>query len=171
MTLTSKAAPNIVMSHLKSENVDITKRMFGVQWDTDFVIKTTEDNNVSTIIKVHKDVLTANSLYFNGMFAANMKEANENVMMVPENSKIMNELLRFIYTGDIKFTHANAIELAFAAEKYQLEGMKQKCFNHIIGFLTTANVLQTLIDVDCITGAETVKNKCIQLIIRYEVIY
>lgn len=86
---------------------------------------------------------------------------------MPEDFVIMKEFLRFIYTGGkIENLSAIANELAFAAEKYQLDELKELCFDTIIETLSTENVLQTLLAADRLTYSEKLKAKCIKLVAR-----
>lgn len=105
---------------------------------------------------------------FYGMLTADMKESRSNVVKVPEDSIVMKEVLRFIYTGDdAENLSSIANELVFAAEKYQLEDLKQMCFASIINTLSTENVLQALLATDLLTKSEKLKSKCIEMIVRY----
>lgn len=130
----------------------------------DFDLQTSDGK----VLKAHKNVLAVGSPFFYGMLTTAMKETEENVAKVTEDSVIMREVLRFIYTGNkVENLGAIACVLVFAAEKYQLDPLKKMCFANITESLNTENVLQALLDTDSLTDSETLKGKCIKMIARY----
>lgn len=121
----------------------------------DFDVET-EDKKV---LKAHKSVLAVSSPFFFGLLNTKMKEK--------EDSVVMREVLRFIYSNEVENLSAIVNELVFAAEKYQLEGLKELCVDSIIEALNTENVFQSLMAADRLTKAEELKKKCVGMIVRY----
>lgn len=130
---------------------------------TDFKIET----STNQVIKVHRCILAASSPFFYAMLATKMKENESNVAKLTEEYAVIKEVMRFIYTGEVEDLSTMANELVFAAEKYQLDDLKQMCIAHIEQTLCTENVLQSLIAADYLTNSETLKANCIEAITRY----
>lgn len=140
------------------------KRMLDAELFADFDMETSDKK----VIKAHKGVLASRSPVFYGMLSSGMKETKYNIVKVPEDSVVMEEVLRFIYgANEVKNMNAIACKLAFAAEKYQLDELKKLCLAHIIKNLSTENVLQALLAADRLTGSEKLKVKCIGMIAWY----
>lgn len=125
--------------HLKLTN-DFEK-MFNEALFTDFELKTKDGMK----LKAHKAVLVARSPVFEKMLQHDMKEANEGITDVPDfESLVMKEVLRYMYCNEIRGLEKIAHELIFAAEKYQLEELKEACIDEIIHSLSAENVLKSL---------------------------
>lgn len=78
--------------------------------------------------KCHKVILAAMSPVFDRMFEADMKEADTGVVDIPDISpKIIDMLLTFIYTGELKETVEDMGDLLYASTKYQVSEMIAKC--------------------------------------------
>lgn len=78
--------------------------------------------------KVHKSILAVRSPVFHAMFHQNLSEKNKNVVDVPDiEPAAFKEMLRFIYTGNVKNMKIMAFDLLRAADKYQLEELKTLC--------------------------------------------
>lgn len=96
-----------------------------------------------------------------------MQEAAKGSADVPDfNSIVMKEVLRFIYCNSVENLEVIAGELIYAAEKYQLEGLKEICLNFIMPSVSIGNVLDFLIISDQISKADKLFDKCIDLTIR-----
>jgi speckle-type POZ protein len=78
---------------------------------------------------------------------------------------VFKELLQFIYTGQCKFEDM-AEELLFAADKYQLDGLKGMCENHLLVNLNVDNAIRLLILSD-MHQSSILKEHAIYLIARF----
>jgi hypothetical protein len=75
----------------------------------------------------HKAVLGARSETFAAMFRVGFKENAENKVVVQEmDSRIMDLLLRFVYTGRLP-PNSISIDLLKAADMYMVSGLKTTC--------------------------------------------
>jgi speckle-type POZ protein len=120
---------------------DISK-MFDDENLADFKLKT----NDNEVLNAHKFILAARSPVFYGMMTQEMKEAKEGIADVPDfDSKIMREVLRFIYCNEVEDLNEVAGDLIVAADKYQIDKLVEICIQNIIESLSTENVLQYLV--------------------------
>lgn len=130
---------------------------------TDFELRTSD----GAVLRTHKVILATRSPMFSKMLSIDMQEAAKGSADVPDfNSIVMKEVLRFIYCNSVENLEVIAGELIYAAEKYQLEGLKEICLNFIMPSVSIGNVLDFLIISDQISKADKLFDKCIDLTIR-----
>ncbi|EDO43716.1 predicted protein [Nematostella vectensis] len=95
-----------------------------------------------TRFPAHKNVLAAGSSYFLGLFTTDMKEQNETEVNFEDfKSSTMDELLCYIYTGEVNLTETNAKDLVFAADYLLVGGLKRKGSEFLEDTLTPGNCL------------------------------
>jgi hypothetical protein len=81
----------------------------------------------NTDIAAHKTILTARSPVFAAMFQHQTKDNESGEVDVPDvTPAAFNKLLQFIYTADCQLEDS-AEELLMAADKYDIQGLKQFC--------------------------------------------
>jgi hypothetical protein len=121
------------------------------------------------VIPVHQAVLYLSSPVFAAMFEAEMNEVITNELKITEiEGKVVMEMLRFIYNGTIKNIHEIAKDLLYAAEKYELEGLKKKCIDSLSLHINLKNVFHILSLADRF-GSDVLLKNCIGLIrIQYK---
>ena len=94
---------------------------------------------------VHKAIIVSRSLWFKAAFEGGMKEQQENKVTISNyDYEIVREMLRFIYTGQVKGTEDFVDRLFDAAVFYQLDKLKAICLNILSDNLSLENVFQTL---------------------------
>jgi BTB/POZ domain len=76
----------------------------------------------------------------------------------------MREVLRFIYCGFVFDLDEMSQDLVFAAEKYELEGLKKICIDNMISMLSSANVLQFITIANSISNAERLLEDCMEVV-------
>jgi len=104
------------------------------QLTSDFANLFTSKMNADVIFKVqntdiaaHKSILTARSPVFAAMFQHQMKDNESGAVDVPDATPaVFNKLLQFIYTGECPLEDSTE-ELLMAADKYDIQGLKQFC--------------------------------------------
>jgi speckle-type POZ protein len=106
----------------------------------DFVFKV---ENVK--IPAHKAILAARSPVFDAMFQHNMKEKKMNETVITDvTPAAFKALLRFIYTGHCQ-VGLLAEQLFMAADKYDIEDLKQMCAKELRKKLTVDNAVRLLV--------------------------
>jgi BTB/POZ domain len=149
--------------HSTSEVEADLKAMFENEALSDFQIEA----NDGVMLQCHKVILAARSKVFFAMLMQDMSEASTGLVKIKDfDSKIMKEVLRFIYCNEINDLSENAWELIYAAEKYDLKGLKKMCFKSIIETLTYENVLKALLVAHQIEDSESLYVECLKMIIR-----
>lgn len=90
----------------------------------------------------HKNILAASSAYFLGLFTSDMKERHQSeVKLEGFSSFVMNDLLNYIYTGEVEITEENVKELVFAGDYLLIESLKDKGSMYLEETLSPSNCL------------------------------
>jgi len=111
-----------------------------------------------------KALLIARSQVFAAMFEHDMEESKHNRVEVKDvDSEVMDQMLRFIYTGKAPELERMAADLLAAADKYALERLKVMCEEALCNSLTVENVSEVLILAD-LHSAEQLKAQAIEFI-------
>ena len=93
----------------------------------------------------HKAILMSRSLVFRARFENAMKEKRQNTVHIFNfDSKVIQEMLHFIYTGEVKNINGLESGLLRAAEQYELESLKIKCANILSENLKVENACEML---------------------------
>ena len=93
----------------------------------------------------HKAILAGRSPVLEAMFSSNFKEGMGNKVEVKDIAPdIIEEMLRFIYSGEVWNLKEVAANLLVAAEKYQVTDLKNLCEESLCVNITLDNVLDTL---------------------------
>ena len=87
------------------------------------------------IFPVHRIVLAANSEYFYAMFTNGMKEANQEVIELKDESispNVLKIIMDSIYTGEFQVNEDNVFEVLAAADHLQVTTVVQKCCDFLL---------------------------------------
>lgn len=96
-------------------------------------------------LHAHRVILSAASPVFTAMFRHQMTEMQQGVIHIADMTYgAVKEMLRFIYTGNIKFIELYKEELLAAAEKYCLQRLKYECAEHLCNTIKLDNVVKYL---------------------------
>lgn len=115
-------------------------------------------------IPVHQTVLYSSSPVFEAMFEAEMLEVSTNQLTITDiDGKVVLEMLRFMYNGNVENIDSVAKELLYAAEKYELYKLKRKCVDSLSLNLNMKNVFQTMSLADRY-GSDILLRNCIGLV-------
>lgn len=94
----------------------------------------------------HKVFLATNSPVFKAMLTSNMKETNNNEIQIDDiEPEVMTEFLELIYTGKSSNLDKFAMDLFIAADKYQINSLKEICEEALISSLEIDNCLSLLL--------------------------
>ena len=98
----------------------------------------------------HQNILSARSPVFSAMLKNELKESESGKVSIKDvKQETMAEMLYFIYTGlvnETALTETNAVvELLFAADKYQLDALKDICQDKLRSILDAENAIEFLI--------------------------
>ena len=97
----------------------------------------------------HMAILAARSPVFMAMFQSNMKEKQTQTVNINDcKAGVVEEMLNFIYTGNVSSPAAISeimAELFEAADKYQLDLLKDVCEESLCSNLKVTNCLEYLV--------------------------
>lgn len=97
----------------------------------------------------HKIILSAQSPVFNAMFQSNMVESKKNEVMIEDiKPEVLKEMLHYLYTGKVEQMNEIENDLLYAANKYDIVGLKLMCFEALIRSMSTENVVDILVLAD-----------------------
>ena len=86
------------------------------------------------LFSVHRIVLPASSDYFHAMFAHGMKESNQEVIELKDESisaAALKIVLDSIYSGDLQVNDENVFDVLVAADHLQVTSVVQQCCDYL----------------------------------------
>ena len=92
--------------------------------------------------KAHKAVLAASSPFFLTLLESNMRESNEHLIKIEleeATASIMEDVLKYVYTGNVSVTEESAHNLIATADYLFLPGLKSLGCDFLKGILATEN--------------------------------
>ncbi|XP_065209111.1 speckle-type POZ protein B-like [Planococcus citri] len=112
----------------------------------------------------HKLILAARSSVFKAMFTNDMLESQKNNVTIDDiKQETFEEMLRYIYTGEMRNLDEWAFELFPAADKYDLKELKNACEELLLSKVSTDNVGKILLLAD-MHNAEELKANALRFI-------
>ncbi|XP_058792339.1 speckle-type POZ protein-like [Phymastichus coffea] len=100
-------------------------------------------------LHAHKSILTARSPIFAAMFEHDTMERQQNAVDIKDvEFNVLKEMLRFIYADRIEITDKSTSDLLIAADKYQIEGLKEHCVQLLSDNISVENVAEVLVIAD-----------------------
>ena len=102
-------------------------------------------NSGKQTIAANRLVLSCYSRYFEGMFKSKMKERYESVIEIQAvDGQTTKALIDFIYIGFITINNENVMLLLSGADYFQMQEVKQFCFEFLRSHVTSDNALNIL---------------------------
>lgn len=92
--------------------------------------------------KAHKAVLAAASPFFLTLLESNMRESNEHLIKIEleeATASIMQDVLKYVYTGNVSVTEESAHNQIATADYLFLPGLKSLACDFLKGILVTEN--------------------------------
>lgn len=96
----------------------------------------------------HQAILATRSPVFMAMFQSNMKEKDTKIVTIDDfKAEVVSEMLNFIYTGNVSDKDIGELgtELLAAADKYQLDLLKNICEERLCSKLKVTNCVEYLV--------------------------
>lgn len=100
------------------------------------------------IFSCHQVIISARSPVFRAMFQAKMKESESRKVTIEDiKPEIMAEMLYFLYTGLVKkdVSKDSVVDLLVAADKYQMDTLKNICQDKLYSVLNAENAIEFII--------------------------
>lgn len=105
------------------------KKLFERRESADARVKSSD----GAILCVHKLILATRSSVFRTMFDIDMTERETSCVEIKDfDSKVLFELFRFIYCGEVEINEEINLELLRAAKRYEVSELPQLCEKFII---------------------------------------
>jgi len=96
-------------------------------------------------ISGHRAIVAARCEPMKLLFQANMKDANEGEVEIPEiSADVFRAFLRFLYTGECNVDNSDAAELLLLSHRYQINSLATLCANKLSMTLNISNVCERL---------------------------
>ena len=98
------------------------------------------------IFHAHKNILATRSPVFAAMIKRGdiIENIKDSIIIDDTEPTVFKEVLRFTYTGNVERLKDMVFELAAAASKYRLDGLKVMCEIHLCKTMTKNNVIDIL---------------------------
>ena len=117
----------------------------------------------------HQIILATSSPVFCAMFQADMREKETRKVVIEDiKPEVIALMLQWIYSGWIDFFEKEPLEpleLLQAADKYQLDGLKELCEAKLCSILDVTNVIYLLVFGD-LHNATRLKNVALKMVAR-----
>ena len=110
----------------------------------DVILEVYSSGDDKARLKAHRNVLCAASPFFYNALNSDMKEKKEGVIRLEETSKaVMEEVLEYLYTGNVDINEHNAFDLLEAADYFLISSLKYLCCKGILQVLSLSNCIAT----------------------------
>ncbi|GBN04860.1 Kelch-like protein 17, partial [Araneus ventricosus] len=96
-----------------------------------------------TTFRIHRLVLAQRSIYFHTLFSYNLNQ--EKIVISNVDSKILDSILQYIYTGAITLDEKNLCDLLVTSDYLLLDDLLKICESFAIQNMTSTNCLPLLI--------------------------
>ena len=104
----------------------------------------TKDDKEQKEFKAHRNVLSTASPFFSKLLQSDMKENREGIVRFEEISgAVMEDVLEFIYTGNVELTEENSKDLIAAANYLLIPGLKHLSEQFLDRQISKTNCIST----------------------------
>jgi len=113
--------------------------------DVNLVVRSGDDAKKSKIaVPAHKFVLSICSPVFFAMFCGKMAEKSDSVDLPDCEYEGVLEMLRYMYSAEVKLNESNVMQVLYVAEKYMVKSLADECIDFLEERLDVGNVLWVL---------------------------
>ena len=156
------------MKNGETDLIDRLGRLFvsAIGSDIKFIVQGKE-------IPAHSVILHGSSPVFDAMFEHDMTEAsNRSVTVEDTEPDVFRQLLQYLYTGDAPdLEEEDMAELLFvAADKYQIDSLKDWCSSILINKIGVENVVR-LLAIAHLHSDEKMKKFCLCFVVRNRTVF
>ena len=140
--------------------------------DFEKLLKDSQFSDIKVVVDTqtfyaHKNILAARSRYFADKFASDINEVKESELCILHiSANVMQEILRFIYTGKIKMEQIPLTNLLNVADMFQLDGLMRICEEEIISNMCLENIAKIVIVIDQVSNVERLKDSVIEFLTK-----
>jgi speckle-type POZ protein len=117
----------------------------------------------STKLNAHQLILATRSPVFKAMLSHDMIEGNtQEVTILDVDPETFRLLLQYIYTSDVRpnsLYFKQVRDLIYAAEKYQLNELKNICFESLTKYISLGNISELAMLAHRYKAPESVRNQ------------
>ncbi|GBM16210.1 Speckle-type POZ protein [Araneus ventricosus] len=126
-----------------SNEVELLTRREGIPYDTKL-------QTATEAFSAHTDILSAQSPVFEAMFKTSMKETIKKCVQIDDvDAETLKRMLLFLYSATLEeLEWKDAMELFFAADKYQILSLKSRCTVLLMKSLDLSNCCVLLLLAD-----------------------
>lgn len=143
------------------------------------ILATGEDTDITLIskdsvrkINAHKIILKARSPVFKAMLSNEMRESlNKLIVLDDIDGEVLDELVRFIYTGRVSSLSTTADRLLVVADKYEIPALRWLCEKEIGLNLSIENAAQTLVLADMHQASQLKKHALIFITLHAQQVF
>ncbi|XP_015768654.1 PREDICTED: BTB/POZ domain-containing protein 6-like [Acropora digitifera] len=123
-----------------------TKHIFNTALlsDVKLIIPVSNGESESKVIPAHKLVLAIGSPVFYAMFYGQMSDTRDSIELPDCEYDGLLELLRFIYSDEVKLTGSNIMHVLYLAKKYLVPSLAERCGEFLRKNLDASNVFSIL---------------------------
>ncbi|XP_078697754.1 kelch repeat and BTB domain-containing protein 8-like [Branchiostoma floridae x Branchiostoma belcheri] len=119
----------------------------------------------------HRAVLAACSPYFHAMFTGNLSESRQEKIVLQDDTAAgvkvevaaMEEVMHYAYSGEVRVTSDNVLQLYVAADLFQIDFILQHCVRYMEGQLDSSNCFGIFSFADMF-GAQALRGKSLKYI-------
>ena len=117
-----------------------------------------DSNGVQAIVPANKYMLAVSSPVFEAMFYGEIAESKPTIDLPDCTKEGLQELLRYVYTDEVKITGSNCMEVLYLAEMYMMPFLVEKCKKYLEDEVGPDDVLSALPQVQKIGDEEFQKH-------------
>jgi hypothetical protein len=130
--------------------------------DVVFTFPGSDGNSKTTRIFGHKMVLSVGSAVFKAMFFGSLAEKGKEVTVVDIEAHIFLQLLTYLYTDDVTLGEDTALDIMYAAKKYDVPGLQKQCLDYLVSIVSWNNAV-TIYNQSILLDEMALEQRCFEV--------